>query len=550
MRGFKTIISAGFLASALVLAGCGGGGESGPTAEEMAAMEAEKKAAEEMAARQVEQRNAIMGAVMTAQAAVDAVDNDASDDEVTAADNAVASVRNAIMAATDLEADDTAISDAEETLATLEKLLDARKEVRRLAMEAAEKDEADRKAEMEAAEKAEMEAAEAARKMAAKLYAAISLDSDGTTPGSQPPTSAAGNPLTSGSGFKKGAVAAAVNGWSGQHYSKAKNSAVSYSMMSAATKGDPFTSYVSGNSDLTAVATDSDDGKVGEYAITETGSPGDISLNGFTRTSGTHEYTLTANLERLMVSGTLEGVSGTYWCHPGSATKCSATVSGDDGSGITLGGGEWTFKPNNSADRVTETPGNTYAFGWWLDETSDAEVKVFTSATNAAGNALAAPTIPATHRGTATYNGSAAGKYALNHGVGGSNDSGHFTADATLSASFGTGASNAHEISGTIDGFMGADGMARDWSVALGTNALAAGGTVTPTPDDSGTETLDESMTTVWTIDGVDASAAGSWGGMFYGSDGGTPTHATGTFSAGYDNVGRMIGAFGAELDN
>ena len=59
-------------------------------------------------------------------------------------------------------------------------------------------------------------------------------------------------------------------------------------------------------------------------------------------------------------------------------------------------------------------------------------------------------------QGTATYSGGAAGKYALHSTTGGTNDAGHFTADATLEANF-----NNDTVSGTIDGFMGAD-----WSVA------------------------------------------------------------------------------------
>ena len=68
-----------------------------------------------------------------------------------------------------------------------------------------------------------------------------------------------------------------------------------------------------------------------------------------------------------------------------------------------------------------------------------------------------------TLQGTATYMGGAAGKYALSSSTGGTNDAGHFTAKATLEADF-----NVDDmISGTIDTFMGADGMARDWSVEL-----------------------------------------------------------------------------------
>ena len=96
-------------------------------------------------------------------------------------------------------------------------------------------------------------------------------------------------------------------------------------------------------------------------------------------------------------------------------------------------------------------------------------------------------------------------------------------------------------VTGMVDGFVGADGESRDWSVTLN-EADIANATGTFADPDNGT---------VWTM-GVDqAGAAGSWSGTFYeapaaGDYEGTPTTALGEFRASHGNVGQMAGAFGA----
>ena len=77
--------------------------------------------------------------------------------------------------------------------------------------------------------------------------------------------------------------------------------------------------------------------------------------------------------------------------------------------------------------------------------------------------------LAATLTGSATYNGHAAGKFAISDPLSGG-DAGHFTADATLTANFGTAATetanNANGISGTLSNFMAND-EAVDWEVTL-----------------------------------------------------------------------------------
>ena len=228
------------------------------------------------------------------------------------------------------------------------------------------------------------------------------------------------------------------------------------------------------------------------------------------------------------IRGSYYGVQGTYKCTPGGS-DCTATKAA--GMGYTLaGGGTWTFTPDNVEDRVTEMPDTVYAvYGWWLHETADgATVSVFTGYRGTAEAASGVDTL----QGSATYKGGAAGKYAISAGA--HNDSGHFTADAELKANFDT-----DMISGTINNFMGGDDMPRDWSVAL-----KAG------PVDSTGMIASVASGTTWTMGGTDAAASGSWSGTLYdNNDGGVPSAGTGTFHSEFGNTGRMVGAFGVNLE-
>jgi hypothetical protein len=490
------------------------------------------------------------GAIIAANMAALTLDNTSDAAAVQAVADLIAAAETAIAA---LPAADQAAETAK--LAASQAVVDAQNA--RLKAEAAEKAALDaeeaRKAEeaakaaeeaRKAAEEARMAAMEAARKMAAKLYGAIGtmrtvetnvvigddlMLGDSTTDPSQQRT------------LKESAVASALGDWAGQQYASTdgKHNATAYSIMSDPEMGDAF-------SDATIAGRGALDTNSGEYALDVASlNAAHVDIDSFSRTSGTEEYEVDGDTEnRIKEAGSLNGVRGYFYCAPGG-DACAASVANSDGTGITLGGdGTWTFKPNNAADQVTATPGTvTHAFGWWLDESGDDPVvRVFTSAP-----AVATDSPYTTTRGTATFTGAAAGKYALNRGAGGENDSGHFTANAELTATFAAG---GHSIKGTIDGFVGADGEPRDdWSVALGSLVMDSNGQATATTDDAATPDVDESLTTVWTIGDAAANPAGSWITTATGNEGGTPTAATGTFNAGYDNVGRMIGAFGVEAE-
>ena len=181
-------------------------------------------------------------------------------------------------------------------------------------------------------------------------------------------------------------------------------------------------------------------------------------------------------------------------------------------------------------------PDGSYAsYGWWLHtaENGDLTASAFVDRVGAAEAASGLTAL----NGTATYMGGAAGKYALTSTTGGTNDAGHFTARATLEANF-----TDNEITGTIDRFMGGDGMSRDWSVELKESMIGDTGILNTTGADGGA-----GAETVWTIGGTDADDSGSWAGSLQeNGDDGVPGIATGTFYSEYGTAGKMVGAFGA----
>ena len=251
-------------------------------------------------------------------------------------------------------------------------------------------------------------------------------------------------------------------------------------------------------------------------------------------TSGAKSHTAngvtSTGTARFSTSGSLHGVAGTYTC----TGTCGSSFNADDVLVLT---GTWTFKPSNPSAPVMD--GAAVQYGWWTHDLGK---------TSAVARVYYGPKdmneVAYTGGGKATYTGDAVGQYAIHRGAGSDNDSGAFTADVTLNANFGTNA----EISGMVDGFMGADGMARDWEVALRAATITSGAWA---PVDAPGNTA----MTVWTMGGVKGSAAGSWRGQTYGPGATpdvtlTPAAVAGAFSAEHGNIGNMIGSFGADVDD
>ncbi len=332
------------------------------------------------------------------------------------------------------------------------------------------------------------------------------------------------------------ATVAERHGWTGMMFNAEPDGdagiyeAVVYSHVGEATQGPKF-------SDTHAYDTAEVDGTNTELQV-DTGTAevqARIASPSFDQSAGAKTFELGENLERVILAGSYRGVAGTYYCDP--TATCSATVAS---SGFTLGGGTWTFKATDPEQRLMDAPDDAYAsYGWWLHKSEDGDT--FTASAFAAyrGTVAAAENI-GTLQGSATYMGGAAGKYSLRSSTGGTNDAGHFTADATLEADFGD-----DMITGTINNFTGADGEPRNWSVELMESGVGDTGTIL------GTDGTGDPMQTKWTIDGTAGAADGQWRGNLYENDTTSlvPQVATGTFYSTYGltgSDGRMVGAFGA----
>ncbi len=521
---------------ALTLAGCGGGGgsaqmpEPGPMPDPQ--MECEDAggrynadgtctSAEELVMEmQAAQRSAISTAIMAASTAVGAVDNDSTDAEVSAADTAIANARSAITAAANLSAEEKAANTG--TVDVLAAQLAGAKTARMAAMD--EADMAERMAMMATA---------------MKLHTGINAPG-GTGEDTRTATYAADDiAVTIGTAAAvnlsedEDTTVAANHGWEGMRFTASPDGGGTYEAVVYSDVGDP----TEGAKFSDTHTLNADTGETGDVSTLTGHATSRVASPSFDQSAGTKTFELPDNAVRVMIAGSYQGVSGMYYCTPtGGGTDCSAAVAS---SGFTLAGGVWTFKPTNPDTRLMGMADANFAsYGWWLHtaENGALTASAFTSNKGTAPTALAISAL----RGTATYMGGAAGKYALYSATGGTNDAGHFTARATLNATFG----ETHTITGTIDNFMGADGQSRNWSVALNKSTVSSTGDIAGDPETVGN--TDPQMT-VWAIDGTAADAAGQWSGALQDAgDDGVPSIGTGTFHSMYSTSGQMVGAFGA----
>lgn len=177
-------------------------------------------------------------------------------------------------------------------------------------------------------------------------------------------------------------------------------------------------------------------------------------------------------------------------------------------------------------DRSGDADTDYVDFGYWfLDYAGGDHIGYFTH-TFARGSNPSGDISAVT--GSADYAGAATGLFAKKAG-GTPISSGHFTAEAMLTANFDDGM-----ISGTVSNFVDAAGDAidPDWEVSLDSAGL-----------DQATGRIDES-------DGrASTTGGGNWRAEFYGdASAGAPGTVAGTFDAHFDN-GHVGGAFAAHLD-
>ena len=364
--------------------------------------------------------------------------------------------------------------------------------------------------------------------------------------------------------LKAGDSANALGSWAGTNYAhtsaetKVENAAVVYN-----NKGPGRTRSFTQLGYTVATATAGDDLK-GYVTLTATDAPtlGRIMADAFTH-SGTqnHPYDSTS-VTAFTTRGTYDGAPGVFRC----TGTCTSTNDGK-GSPSALGGTTWHFKPDAGANAMAHQPDANYLYyGWWVSKDKDG-MPTAASAFRGVVGTVAPPTSgtdsPEDLSGSATYVGHAAGKFALdysqNKAANGASDGGHFTADVELNAKLGAiAAPNNGGMSGTIDNFRLNDGSEDPgWSVTLHRAPWGtAGAFATPATDDTATM-ANETMGTTWSMGETAAPRSGTWSGQVYdekpglpadGGDGSdVPTTATGTFYSEFSDVGRMVGAFGAD---
>ena len=519
------LLPAALLVAVLAVAGCGGGGDDTMTTPDpMPTPDPDPAIAE---------RAMIDTAIMAARAAVPGIDNDSTDTEVSAAEMAVASARAAIAAADNVPAAEKAAHTT--TVNALEAQLDAAKTARMMA-----NDEADEAA------------AEAMAALGKALHAALA----GPDPATQnalnnleavPALSATGLSVDAAAGagtiddataheavaLEAGDSAGSHGGWSARDYadSDGNNEARVYSNAAAPTSQPFAEKYPESDANVTdgvLTVADSDAAR----AL--------VMADAFTH-QGTQTHVVPDRSDAVYVRGTYDGAPGEYSC----TATCSST---NDGSGSPNGlGGTWTFTPDTGA--MVSQPDDEYLYyGWWVRKDSDGNptaASAFAGVVEPNAGDLDNGGDLTTITGSASYAGNAAGKYAIDNVLEGTGHGGHFTADAELEATFGAGATAG--VTGTIDNFRLNDGSEDPgWSVALARGGIGAAGAISAPAADP----------TVWSINGNEAPASGTWSGTMYdempgvapdGDGSNIPTTVTGTFYSEFSTIGRMVGAFGAD---
>ena len=246
-------------------------------------------------------------------------------------------------------------------------------------------------------------------------------------------------------------------------------------------------------------------------------------------------------------SGLLQGASGRYRCDSDTAPTATACTVQNNGGSFTFVG-DWDFIPSSGSVRIVVPDAEYMWFGVWARQTvrlatpPEQPTELWRFDARHGGTAEVTTLTGAT--GSATYDGPAAGRYAVYEPDTGDSGIGSFTASATLQADFET-----DMVSGKITGFSNDP----SWSLALKQGEITDTGTV----GNAETDQQENPIGVTWTIDGV-PDDSGSWEAKFYNNletDGGTITYQphgiAGTFEATYDPSGvgaraAVIGGFGA----
>lgn len=488
-----------FCALALGLAACTGG-DGGPSSTSGA----------------LKERADIAAAIQAADTAVDGLDGTSSDEAVDGAVAAVAAAKNEVTEAETLSAEETGAF--ETAIGVIEGRLRIAREERRRALEAARR---------------KLSAALSSTDRISAVDATVSHGAapvlSGTVPGT-PSLAVTGLETAAGGGT------VTVSGWTGGTWRAADEASgtidtvVLYTDI-AAPGMQPFSGEGGRYDTGSGLAAD------GSLPIVAGTDAGLIASPGFPASAGIREHEADPG-GTVSVEGTFDGAAGAYECTPSGQSACTSSLR--HGGGYELsGGGGWRFVPAAGA-MVSVRDGAYRYFGWWLRDTAASQtVGVFHAGVGGGEDEFAAL---AALQGPARYRGPVAGKFSLAPQAGVAT-AGDYTATAVLRAEFGDGTDRG-TIGGTVDEFM-VGGEKKAWRVSLGSAAIGADGSI------SGDGTA--KALTVWSIQGA-AGAGGvtplTWEGRFHEVNAQkVPGVVTGTFEAGYGGIGRMIGAFGAGLD-
>ena len=308
-----------------------------------------------------------------------------------------------------------------------------------------------------------------------------------------------------------------------------------------------------------------------QFRIDESGLPDEIEVNsdanfvtsaelvvghGFTNAKAADDDVTMKTKMAASFSGSVHGVSGQFRC--GGTADCmltlTATYSADEAGVVTATENKLTdvemsasnsanifFRPSSplapiylgdaGVQGVTTDDEEYITFGWWRTEPSTA-LGAYGFGVFATGMDLeTAGNFPNGVSGTAEYDGTAVGMYVEQGGLGGTgvaSRQGEFVAAARLNANFTTS-----NLSGTIDSF----------------TTTPTGGSAVPTTSDS------------WAVDLIDdggvkidirgTTSDGSWSHQFvenheHAPDDAQPPAVVGSFNASIENLLHLVGAFGA----
>ena len=248
------------------------------------------------------------------------------------------------------------------------------------------------------------------------------------------------------------------------------------------------------------------------------------------------------------IAGTYEGASGVYKCN--AAVACTVTVDAKGVVSAVSADDAWIFIPASDAT-IDVADADYLNYGVWRKKTTDEDgVVEYNEVETFAGSSIAASGDVSAVLGKATYEGGATGVYVHTvtkpDGTRESATSGHFSADASLTATFGqvpvsdtdtTGTIAPNLLStltGTIDDFdLSGHDEGPGWSVTLQGDITESAGTASGTAKGGGAD--DGSFTATFHGD-VTAAADGSVP---------QPGSVVGEFNSFFSN-GSVAGAFGA----